>query len=89
MVVFEAINEKLGRSKVVKAKSPDELRQNSNEFQESDGIDYDLILQICEEIERSNKGMWTFVDDQRDLPRNPTEGAVLMSDPVLGNSCFL
>lgn len=82
---LEGINARLGRNKPTEAKSPDELRRDPNEPQENDGIDYDLILQVIEEIENSPNGAWTFATGPvRAMPKDPTKGAVLIFLPGLG-----
>jgi len=82
---LESINNRLNRNGPAEAKSPDELRRDPNDINESDGIDYDLILQTIEEIERSSDGAWTFVDgSMKGKPRNPHAGAILVFLPGLG-----
>lgn len=82
---LESINERLGKSAYAEAKSPDELRKDPNEINESDGIDYDLIVQAIEEMERSPDGAWTFVNGSLSAkPRDPASGALLIFLPGLG-----
>ncbi|CAJ1457926.1 unnamed protein product, partial [Effrenium voratum] len=81
---LESVNSRLGRNKSPEAKSPDELRQPA-EMAESDGIDYDLILKIMEEMETSPDGAWTFApESMRSIPKDPRKGAVLVFLPGLG-----
>ncbi|CAK9004851.1 unnamed protein product [Durusdinium trenchii] len=80
---LETINARLGRNRSPEAKSPDELRQTL--MSESDGIDYELILKIVEEIEISPEGAWTFApESMRTLPKDPRKGAILVFLPGLG-----
>ena len=65
---------------------------------ESDGIDYDLILKIVEEIETSPDGAWSFApESMRSIPKDsehpvsrcfrskdPRKGAILVFLPGLG-----
>ncbi|CAE7530850.1 unnamed protein product [Symbiodinium natans] len=82
---MEAINTRLGRNRSPEAKSPDELRREHTEMSESDGIDYDLILKIVEEIETSPEGAWTFApESMRAAVKDPHRGAVLVFLPGLG-----
>jgi len=82
---LEGINARLGRDRTTQAKSPDELRRDPNEPSESDGIDYDLIVQIIEAIENSPDGAWTFATGPvRARPKDPHKGAVLVFLPGLG-----
>mmetsp|Transcript_22263 Transcript_22263/g.40442 ORF Transcript_22263/g.40442 Transcript_22263/m.40442 type:complete len:1182 (+) Transcript_22263:158-3703(+) len=85
MVYLEDINKRLGRDRPAEAKSPDELRRDPNDVSESDGIDFDLILQIIEECERSPDGAWTFATGpMQSRPRDPHQGAFLIFMPGLG-----
>lgn len=85
-VYMEGINGRLGRNRSPEGKSPDELRKDSNEMMsESDGIDYDLIVKIIEEIEKSPEGAWTFAGGSVPAKtKDPTRGAVLIFLPGLG-----
>lgn len=84
-VYLEGINARLGRTGPADAKSPDELRRDPNDPSESDGIDYDLILQTIEELERSPDGAWTFATAAaRQRPKDPHNGAILIFLPGLG-----
>ncbi|CAE7359206.1 unnamed protein product [Symbiodinium microadriaticum] len=82
---MESINARLGRNRSPEAKSPEELRREPTEMSESDGIDYDLILKIVEEIETSPDGAWTFApESMRATAKDPHRGAVLVFLPGLG-----
>lgn len=82
---LDAINTRLGRNRSPEAKSPDALRREPAEMSESDGIDYDLILKIVEEIETSPDGAWTFApESMRSIPKDPRKGAILVFLPGLG-----
>eukprot|EP00438_Fugacium_kawagutii_P019809 Skav227904 [mRNA] locus=scaffold146:39831:44239:+ [translate_table: standard] len=68
---LETINTRLGRNRSPEAKSPDALRREPTAMSESDGIDYDLILKIMEEIETSPDGAWTFApESMRSIPKD-------------------
>lgn len=85
MVYLEDINKRLDRDRPAEAKSPDELRRDHPDVSESDGIDYDLILQLMEECERSKDFAWTFsTGSMQKLPKDPHIGAVLIFMPGLG-----
>jgi len=85
MVYLEGMNNRLGRTRPADAKSPDELRRDPNDIGDSDGIDYDLILQVIEEIERSRDGPWTFATGNvKSWPKDPHRGAILIFMPGLG-----
>lgn len=82
---LEGINARLGRNKPADAKGPEELRRETNEMSETDGIDYDVILQLLEELERSPDGAWTFCQEStKARPKDPHKGAVLVFLPGLG-----
>eukprot|EP00435_Cladocopium_sp_Y103_P022599 s4370_g5.t1 len=82
---LDAINTRLGRNRSPEAKGPDALRREPAEMSESDGIDYDLILKIVEEIETSPDGAWTFApESMRSIPKDPRKGAILVFLPGLG-----
>jgi HrpA-like RNA helicase len=82
---LEGVNNRLGRDKPAEAKSPDELRRDPNGMSESDGIDYDLIVQLIEELERSPDGAWTFATGPvKAKPKDPHKGAILIFLPGLG-----
>jgi len=84
-IYLEGINARLGRNRPAEAKSPDELRRDPNEMNESDGIDYDLIMQAIEELERSPDGAWTFDTGKvKARPKDPHKGAILVFLPGLG-----
>eukprot|EP00434_Breviolum_minutum_P035541 symbB.v1.2.031464.t1/scaffold3639.1/size85583/3 len=82
---LDSINLRLGRNRSPEAKSPEELRREPTALSESDGIDYDLILKIVEEIETSPEGAWTFApESMRSIPKDPRQGAILVFLPGLG-----
>lgn len=82
---LESINTRLGRTQPLEAKAPDEFRRGSKQVAEADGIDYDLIVKIIEEIETSPDGAWTFAPgDEHVRTKDPTKGAVLIFLPGLG-----
>jgi len=88
-VFLDTINNKLGRTSPAVAKSPDDLRKETNDFSESDGIDYELISEILKEIASSDRGAWSFVRDSADgvsleCPADPTTGSVLIFMPGAG-----
>jgi len=85
-VYLEAINQHLGKGGPAQARSPDDLRRGdgSGEFTENDGIDYELIVNVLEEIERAPDGAWSFAPQHPKKPQNPPKGAVLIFLPGLG-----
>eukprot|EP00931_Biecheleriopsis_adriatica_P101204 TRINITY_DN76395_c0_g1_i1.p1 TRINITY_DN76395_c0_g1~~TRINITY_DN76395_c0_g1_i1.p1 ORF type:complete len:1201 (-),score=238.59 TRINITY_DN76395_c0_g1_i1:26-3148(-) len=84
-VYMETINNRLGRNVTPESKSPDELRRDANEISESDGIDFDLMLKVIEEIEKSPDGAWSFAAQKPEtLPKDPHKGAILIFLPGLG-----
>merc|ERR1719491_1586261 len=64
----------------------DELRRSSPQsLSESDGIDYELVVTILHEIDRSERGAWHFLPERRDTRTEiGKEGAVLIFMPGAG-----
>eukprot|EP00927_Polykrikos_kofoidii_P049295 TRINITY_DN43372_c0_g1_i1.p1 TRINITY_DN43372_c0_g1~~TRINITY_DN43372_c0_g1_i1.p1 ORF type:complete len:1193 (-),score=186.31 TRINITY_DN43372_c0_g1_i1:182-3760(-) len=87
IVYMEGMQRRLGRESFAEARSADDLRRSAGD---SDGIDYDLVQQVIEELEKSPDGAWTFseIHDTGDgvahRPKDPTKGAVLIFLPGLG-----
>lgn len=79
---LEDMQRRLGRESYPEAKSQEQLYASRTE---NDAIDYELIQQTIEELEKSPDGPWTFVPEGSDKARakDPTKGAILIFLPGL------